>query len=146
MPRGADHANVSATSTPKTTQDKLVDRKHKWSDQNIRDYDYALSAEGYMRPFEPSVLISIRDGKLVSIKTPDGKLVTYPGIYDEFSSVEKIFKFLDEVGSKRPYKLNIVYDEVNGYPTYVELDEKEGMSDDELTLRISSLEVQERPV
>lgn len=140
-PSSTEQAGPSFISTPRSTQEKLVDNKKKWNEQNIRNYDYELSAEGYLMAFAPIVAVSIRDGKLVSIKTPDGKPVTYLRIYERFSTVEKIFTFLDEVERRRPDRLHIAYDEKTGYPTHVDLDEKEGMSDDELTLRIKSLQI-----
>jgi len=128
-------------ATPKSTRESLDENEKKWDELNLRDYDFELSAEGYLRAFAPLVKVSVRDGKVESIKTSDGKSVTYPRMYEEFSTVEKIFKFLNEVDSRRPDRIQIACDEQTGYPTYVDLDEKEGMSDDELTLRIKNLQI-----
>ena len=128
-------------ATPKSTRELLDENEKKWDELNLRDYNFELSAEGYLRPFAPIVKVSVRDGKVESIKTPDGKPVTYPRMYEEFSTIENIFAFLDEVERKRPDRLHTAYDEKAGYSTHVDLDEKEGMSDDELTLRIKSLQI-----
>ena len=139
--RGIQREVEPIEATPKSTRELLDENEKKWNELNLRDYDFELSAEGYLRPFAPIVKVSVRDGKVESIKTPDGKSVTYPRIYDEFSTIEKIFTFLDEVERKRPERLHTAYDEKAGYSTHVDLDEKEGMSDDELTLRIKSLQI-----
>ncbi len=105
----------------------------------MTDYDFELSASGYLLAFEPSVVIRVRMGEVESLKTSDGKEAATRRNYERFGTVERIFKFLNEIEAKNPDKLSITYSET-GYPAYVELDERKGMSDDELTLRVTNLQ------
>lgn len=119
----------------------LVANNAKWQEQRIDNYDFDLSASGYFRPFGPTVKISVRNGKLASIENANGKLVRYPRVYEEFSTVDKLFEFLNTVNMRKPEKLVVAYDAERGFPTHVDLDEKEGISDDELTLKVTNFAI-----
>lgn len=141
--------NVSNDVPDDTNSNKLQSvrellqlNERKWNELNIKDYDFELSASGYLLAFDSSVTISVRNGDVESIRKSDGKEVSSTRIYKQYSTVERIFKFLKEVEAKNPYRLFVAYDEI-GFPTYVDLDEVRGIADDELTLRLSNLQIRE---
>jgi hypothetical protein len=134
---GADIKPVESSNSEAGRQNFLVNNE-KWQMRQVENYDFDLSASGYLRPFDPMVRISVRNGKVASIKNPTGGLVKNADIYDKFSTFDAMFEFLNMVSMRNPERLVVTYNAEHGFPSYIDLDEKEQMADDELTLKITN--------
>ena len=111
--------------------------KEKWRSLAITNYDVTIEATGFLTNFPRPVLISVRNSKLVSIKSGDKKNNYVKG-YDFLNTVEKLFTFVESEWKRKAEVLNVIYDDEFGFPKSIALDEKKGMSDDELGVTVTN--------
>ena len=101
-----------------------------------------IRASGFMTNFPEQVLVEVQNHQVKSIKSLSKRGNNYVKAYKNYNTVEKIFDFIESENSRKPDKLNVRFNAEFGYPINVDLDEKTGWSDDELSLEVKSLEIE----
>lgn len=113
-----------------------------WTSKNIQNYRMIIGASGFMTNFPEEVLIEVRNRKAKSVKTfsTTGRNATFA--YSGYQTVENLFSFLGDQHKRGVKRLEVNYDPNIGYPRWIQLDQ-DGFAgnDDELTLKVRSLEV-----
>ena len=61
--------------------------------------------------------------------------------YDTANTVEKLFDTVRQIATGKPYRLSVAYDPKLGYPTSMSWDRHQTISDDELTIRVTTFKV-----
>jgi hypothetical protein len=98
-----------------------------------------IGANGFLTNFPEQVLIEVRNRQAKSIKSLSKTGRNYVGAYKNYDTVEKVFDFVEN--SKKADKLSVLFDENLGYPNQIAYDGRIDVYDDELSLKIFSLEV-----
>jgi len=110
-----------------------------WTSKNIQNYKMIVDASGFLTNFPEQVLIEVRNRQAKSIKSLSKTGRNYVEAYKNYDTVEKIFDFVES--SKKADKLIVKFNENLGYPTGITRDGRINVSDDELQLKIYSLEI-----
>jgi hypothetical protein len=78
------------------------------------------------------VLVTVRDGEVVSrIYTRTGQAVP-PGFVVAFPSVDGLFAIIDDAHARHAAQVNVEYDPAFGFPTTISIDYDRVMADDEI--------------
>ena len=134
------NTKISNSNTNQFDVAEFERNRELWTSKNIQNYKMIIGASGFMMNFPEEVLIEVRNRQAKSmVSKTDNKGVD---LYKNYNTVEKIFDFIEREHSRKADKLHVKFDDTLGYPTAVNLDERVGMSDDELSLKIVSLEVE----
>lgn len=115
--------------------------KKLWRGANIRNYQMAINLTGYLTSSGgDSVLVEVKEGYAVAVKSLSKPGDKYLDPYKTFDTVEKIFDYVELEHSRKAQRLEVRYDPTLGYPNSIILDEQFGLSDDELSLKVSNFE------
>ncbi len=133
------NTKISDSNTNQFDVSEFERNKELWTSKNIQNYKMIVGASGFMMNFPEQVLIEVKNREAKSIiSNTDNSWVES---YKDYSTVEKIFDFIEREHSKKADKLYVEFDKTFGYPTKVNLNERVNTSDDELLLKVFSLEI-----
>ena len=135
----SQNTRISNSNTNQFNVVEFERNRELWTSKNIQNYKMIIGASGFMMNFPEQVLIEVKNRQAQSIVSKtDNKWVDS---YKNYSTVEKIFDFIEREHSGKADKLYVEFDENFGYPKAVNLDERVGTFDDELALKVFSLEI-----
>jgi hypothetical protein len=144
------NSNLSANQNTKisdsnTNQFNLAEferNKELWTSKNIQNYKMIVGASGFLTNFPEEVLIDVKARQVKSVKSLSKTGNNYIEAYKNYNTIEKIFDFIALENSRKADKLIVRFNGEFGYPTDIVLDEQIGSSDDELSLKVRSLEIE----
>jgi len=124
--------------------DELARAETRWKTSKITTYEFRFQfACGMIPPPPPGVppiLIRV-NGESSTLVRPGADPLPVPGGYVPSSTVEKLFAFIREAWTKRPYSVEASYDEARGFPIRVCVDPVLNVTDDEYGFLITSFKV-----
>ena len=122
------------------TQQQLNDSQKRWASKGTRDYQYTFNWGCFCPPeHNKSVIISVRNGVLASIKYADGSGPVDKTKYARYRTIEGLFEFIQDAINKKAYKIEVSYDANLGYPTFASIDYNEKVSDEEMSFKAAGL-------
>jgi hypothetical protein len=133
---------VLATACSPTRASALDQNRGLWESQGIRHYSYELNISCFcaiigMMPLS----IEVQDGQLVSISPADGTDIgNLGGIYENVSTIDKLFETIGQAAGQEPYTLEVSYDPTYGYPVSIYLDPAETIADDEIGYDVTNFQ------
>ncbi|MCC6327800.1 MAG: hypothetical protein IT174_04735 [Acidobacteria bacterium] len=101
-----------------------------------------VGAESFSVNFPEEVLLEVRSGQPVSVKSLSKSGRNATSTYGEFDTVQKLFDFIDKAVKGNAKSLYVGYDADFGFPSQIEVD-RDGSygNDDELSLKVRDFEV-----
>lgn len=135
----SQNTRVSNANTNQFDVAEFERNRELWTSKNIETYKMIVGASGFLTNFPEQVLIEVRNRQAKSIKSLSKTGRNYVEAYKNYDTVEKIFDFTEN--SKKTDKLSVIFDENLGYPNQIIYDGRVDVYDDELSLKIFSLEV-----
>ncbi len=133
------NTRVSNSNTNQFNVAEFERNRELWTSKNIQNYKMIIGANGFLTNFPEQVLIEVRNRQAKSIKSLSKTGRNYVEAYKNYDTVEKVFDFVEN--SKKADKLSVLFDENLGYPNQIAYDGRIDVYDDELSLKIFSLEV-----
>jgi hypothetical protein len=133
----------------------IVSHREKWRASGIKDYKMfaVIQKTGHMTPMG-TYLITIRDGKTESVfngaspygnaepPLPTSRLdrEDFLSRLGPFDSIDDYFDYIERESKKDPEIFETKFHPTLGYPTYINLDPRKRINDDELLVRVLSLD------
>jgi hypothetical protein len=133
---------VLATACSPTHATELDRNRSLWETQAIGHYSFDLNITCFcaiigMMPLS----IEVQDGQLVSINPADGTDISnLSGIYENVSTIDKLFETIEQAAGQDPATLNVSYDPTYGYPISIYLDPAASTADDEIGYDVSNFQ------
>lgn len=110
----------------------------QWNSEGPDSYDMVLRRQTISANPDLSVLITVRNGVVVS-RIYDGTTIPVePANASLYPDVPGLFDFLKEAMDSDPFLLNAEYDETYSYPQLITLDRYAGRTDDNVTYTVMS--------
>lgn len=133
---------ISESNTNQFDIAEFEQNKDLWTSKNIQNYKMIIGASGFMINLPEEVLIEVKNRRAKSIKSLSKTGKNYTEAYKSYDTIEKIFDLIERENSKKADILNVRFNNEFGYPTEIFLDERADTSDDELSLEVKSLEIE----
>jgi len=116
-------------------RDKLNEARTRWDGKDVSSYTYILELQCYCAPATQlaPVLVTVQNGSPVSLQywdeDPSKRKPAPAEIFGPYDTVEELFEFVDETIGKDPQVLQVGYDQDYGFPNVVNVDFKDGGSE-----------------
>ena len=123
---------------------KLIEfqrNRELWSRQGVESYNMIIEADQPLMYSPQPIQIEVRKSKVNSIKPPDNKKHIYLENYKHIDTIEKLFALIEEETIRKSDFFYVEYDAELGYPTRIVLDGTRKINDDELSVKILTLEI-----
>ena len=133
----------------------IASNREKWRASGIRDYKMfaVIQKTGHMTPMG-TYLITVRDGKTESVFSgaspfgnPDPPVPTrrlenedFLSRLGPFDSIDDYFDYIERESKGDPEIFETKFHPTLGYPTYINLDPRKTTNDDELLVKVLSLD------
>ena len=133
---------AACSSAAQTDFDKNL---AKWQAANITHYRYSLNV-GCFCPFmdQMPVTIEMKDGKIVSFTSPGGAPITPEDslyqILQSYAGMDMLFNQA-KLALENADKVEVAYNPENGFPTTLNIDVSEQISDDETYITVGDFEI-----
>ena len=117
-------------------EDQLANAQAKWAMAKVERYEFTLKRICFCPPAPPGspqaepIVFRVENGRGVLM----GSWAAVPEArqgFDKYSTIEKQFEFIRAELRKRPYRAEIEYDSVFGYPRRVYIDPEQSVADEE---------------
>lgn len=122
--------------------------QNKWKDANISHYRYVLYLSCFC-PFteQMPLTIEVKDGAVLSMTRSDGTPVKptdpFYGIYEPYSTIDRVFFNLKADLAGGAEEVAVTYDSAYGFPLNISIDQIKEAVDDEFYIQISEFVVLE---
>jgi hypothetical protein len=132
-------------ATPQYVLDELARAETKWKTSKIERYEFRFqyACNGLLSdqpPGTPPIVFRVKNGTSTLLR-PGADPVVVAGELVRYSTVEKLFAFIREAWTKRPYRMEASYDEARGFPTRVCIDPALNVTDDDYGFLITDFKV-----
>ena len=114
--------------------------KHLWNGKNIENYRMILDLKGFSDNAK-QVLIEVQNRQIKSIKRTSEIDSGRIDLYEEFGTIEKIFKIIERARVMPIQKLDIEYDKTLGNPLQVLIIEHFDVAENERSITVKNLKV-----
>ena len=112
----------------------------KWQNAGIADYDYTFQKTCFcLAGATESVRISVRESEIRSVATVSEGSELEADVFSSFYTVEELFELIRQAIDSQAVRLEVSYDEVLGYPTFIDIDFDFAVADDEITIEAGEL-------
>lgn len=119
-------------------RENLEINRERWRKHRIDSY--RITEENTCFFCDPAAVVTVREGKIVSIVDSRGNDISDTRPYIPFRTIDEVFDFIDSNLRSRPFELSAQYDPEFGYPTRVYVDRRNRVADDELAIAIDAFE------
>jgi len=130
----------TACTDPTGTEALSKSARAKWEARAPAVYTYIVS-RGCFCPVEAigPVTVSVRNGVVESLQYTQTGANVPQQFRSSFPTVEGLFAQIDSARSKRAARLDVMYDDILGYPTRIDVDLRTNIADEEYTYVASNL-------
>jgi Family of unknown function (DUF6174) len=137
---------LSAAADAQSTD--IQQHRERWRAAGIDDYRYAYRKYCECNPDEPpQTFVTVRDGRVVDVfhlhDDSDRRVPARSGSLDYYWTIEDLFDLL-ETATSRGAEVRMEFDARLGYPTRVYIDYLPDIVGDEVDVRVTELEADER--
>jgi|GEM_PF-2512495 len=130
--------STKATSNDITSE--VQSNRDKWMSHEISNYEIEMQKICYCVPEVVRMMVfEVVDGKVGSVRYADTGENVDPQHYGNFNTIEGMFLFVEQSLEKNPADLSIAYDEKYGYIKELNVDFKENIADDEISIIASNM-------
>jgi hypothetical protein len=123
--------------------DLLAERESQWSSHNVDSYEYTVKKSCFCgAPGNIPVTVVVRDSR--TIAAFDATTANNPGgdrVEGIPAAVPALFGIVQAAIEAQPASLEVVYDEVYGFPLHIRIDPSEHIVDDEISYQVDSFRV-----
>lgn len=135
---GCPTSEPTPTRTPGVTAEQIAAARALWRSQGLFHYQYRYDLGCFCRP-PRDVLIEVFDDRMGQLRDPaTGEPVT-PDFLDLFFTIDGLFDHI-EANLDVADVIEVQFDPILGYPTFVFIDYYRGAVDDELSIDVSDVE------
>lgn len=120
--------SVPATQVAQTSQTassnlkQLRINQQLWRRQRIVNYRYTLTNDCFcLAEFRGPVIIEVRRGITTSITNAETGLPVDPEVFEEYSTIRKLFNLIRDAIISGESELTVAYDPQLGYPTKINI-------------------------
>lgn len=135
--------SVAPESTKATSGDiasEVQANREKWKSHEISDYEIEMQKICYCVPEVVRMMVfEVGEQKIKAVRYADTGEIVDPQHYGEFNTIEAMFTFVEQSLEKNPADLSISYDEKYGYIKELNVDFKENIADDEISIIASNM-------
>ena len=134
---GCDVGGIFGTSL----NDELADARARWESYLVEIYeiDFQRSLCECLPESTTPVRIRVNQNSVVSaVRLSDGEQLPDEQL-DLYLTVEQLFDRIEDVVDADPFRLEVEYDDVHGFPLFVSWDEDSAMADDEIEFTMDNL-------
>ena len=126
-------------------RETLQRSRDRWAAEAAQTYRYEFRKSCECIPgFAGDVVIEVTDDAITAL-TPLREGVDVPEEqWPAFDTVEEMFQLIEIAIDERARHFDVEYDPQLGHPTLINLDFRENVVDDELTIHVSDLEILEQ--
>jgi len=134
---------VTPESTKATTNEIAADvqvNREKWKAHGISKYEIEMQKICYCIPEVVRMMIfEVEDYIVETARYADTGENVLPQHYGDFNTIDSMFSFVEKALEKNPEDLTITYNEKYGYITELNIDFKENIADDEISVIASNM-------
>ena len=131
-----------STSPIEQQEDNLAAAQRRWRAAAIPDYSFTFQRACFCAPIATrAVTVTVQQGAWASLRYVDDGTVADTSLFRDYLTVERVFAFLRRVLEEQPARFDASYAAQLGFPADVYIDYSVGIADDELSIRISDLQV-----
>jgi len=132
------------SENPKATTNDIASEvqsnREKWNSHDISSYEIEMQKICYCVPEVVRMMVfEVDSNKVKTVRYADTGEIVDPQHYGEFNTIEGMFNFIEQALEKNPADLSIAYDEKYGYIKEVNVDFKENIADDEISIIASNM-------
>jgi hypothetical protein len=112
-----------------------------WRSTAPKDYRYELRAFSFTTADETdTIVVNVRNNQTVAMKYKLNDQTPQNPFFQDYSTIDKVFRESRRVAQTKPYKLHITYDPTYGYPRSISYDYDLNTFDDEYSITLSTLQ------
>ena len=127
---------LSGCGGVKTAPDPL----QQWQGLSLENYDYEIKRDLFSTPqYTRAMRVNVRSGAVQSARYLDDSTAVPAEVLRSLRTVNGWFAYIDKGRQKPFFRLDVRYHDTLGYPTYLYVDIRERVADDEQTVRIENL-------
>jgi len=131
-------ASTKASSGDIATE--IQTNRDKWIAHDISDYQIEMQKICYCVPEVVRMMVfEVSEEKVASVRYADTGEDVDPQHYGNFNTIEGMFTFVEQALEKNPASLSITYHEEYGYIKELDIDFKENIADDEISIIASNM-------
>jgi hypothetical protein len=119
--------------------DRLSSARTTWVSSAPVDYAFQYHRSCFC-PFVGRVRVMVSSGFVTEVFDLDAALPLPAERWDEFPTIDALFAELEDLIGNDPFRLEVEYDPVLGYPRFVEADIEERVVDEEFSYTVGDLE------
>ncbi|MBD2451790.1 hypothetical protein H6G76_32660 [Nostoc sp. FACHB-152] len=132
---------VQAPTSTRFNWEKLKINHRLWRGQNISNYRYEFTRSCNCLPKATApVIIEVRNGITTSITDKETGKPADAALFQRYKTIPKLFYVIKDALVRRAANLTVEYDPVLHYPTQINIDYNNKITDDEIFITISNLE------
>jgi hypothetical protein len=138
------HGSQRSADRQSNALDKLLRAESKWRASKIDEYQFRFQYTCGMAPppppDAPRIFMRVKAGKSAYLR-PGATPVPVPAELVQYATVEKLFAFIRNAWTRRPFDVDVQYDQARGYPIHVCVNPAANVSDDEYGFLIKDFSV-----
>jgi hypothetical protein len=137
-------SKVEETKSTKATSNDIAtevqSNREKWMQHGISNYEIEMQKICYCVPEVVRMMVfEVEDDNVATVLYADTGEAVDPQHYSDFNTIEGMFTFVEQALEKNPADLSIAYDEKYGYIKELNIDFKENIADDEISIIASNM-------
>jgi len=118
--------------------ERLTAARTTWVSSAPVDYAFQYRRSCFC-PFVERVRVTVSSGFVTEVIDLDAALPLPAERWPEFPTIDALFAELDELIREDPFRLEVEYDPMLGYPSFVDVDIEERVVDEEFSYTVTDL-------
>ena len=120
--------------------DQIQTYKKIWEASGINHYELEVQKLCFCLPDAVRLMVfEVEDNVIKSVRYADSGDEVDTGLYNQYNTVDGMFKLVEEAFQTDPAEISVAYNEKFGYIKELTIDYQENIADDEFTIIASNL-------
>jgi hypothetical protein len=129
-----------AFACEKDSKQQLLKMQQLWNSQNSFNYSYNVKKQCFCSPdYTREMRVLVVDNTVANAQYVDTNEKVSKRIIEQLVTVSEWFIEISKAADNELGEVEVVYDEMQGYPANIKIDEHKRRSDDEFTIIISKV-------
>ena len=124
----------------KESKEKLLEMQQLWGSQNNSNYSYVVKKQCFCSPdYTREMRVHVVNNAVADAQYVDTNEKVSKEIVEQLATISEWFDEISKATENELGAVEVVYDDVLGYPKNIRIDEHERRSDDEFNIIISKV-------